>query len=483
MGRQGMYASGRTFGRERAGDLRAKINEQVAQVSKLGAAVSYEQALSIKERDERRDRFFAKLSRKASKVQEALRVEWTDQPDLKTVPVFVTREMFFYIAKFVEFAPVEATKKQVDEIFDSLDDKFGKHPERLNTQDLLKLARASALAKMVKTSSRQEVAVNSLMYRWEEGWREKNEKHVERHAMEVVYMKTAQDRARREFINVMHNTELRKIRQAHARTRRLERELNLPHTLGRRGGRGRGEASWGAVGHPTAQSHASEGFDGSRGPMLDSQQVMDLRQENDYGDDAIFVPRMTNMTLAPPERHAHDRYAASLAASLSAPVLPAAMLPATASVGGRVRTPSHAPPDPRSTSPIDWKRSVDEVLRLSTPAVPRHRQLPTAHSDVSWSAQRVASGELGLTMGTRAKRRERLAARAAAATTISSGSVATGSSVALEAIGGSISPAGRGNLRGNLAESRRVEELQDAHRRLQAPMDDWGSPGQRAAIS
>ena len=91
MPRMGMYASGRTFGNERAGDLRAKINEQVAEVSKR-SQVSYEQALRDKERDERRDRFFAKLSRKASKVQEVLRIDWTDQPELKTVPIFVTRK-------------------------------------------------------------------------------------------------------------------------------------------------------------------------------------------------------------------------------------------------------------------------------------------------------------------------------------------------------------------------------------------------------
>ena len=29
-------------------------------------------------------------------------------------------EMFHFISRFVEFAPVEATKKQVDEIFNSL---------------------------------------------------------------------------------------------------------------------------------------------------------------------------------------------------------------------------------------------------------------------------------------------------------------------------------------------------------------------------
>lgn len=153
MPRMGMYASGRTFGKERAGDLRAKINEQVSEVSKR-SGVSMEQALRDKERDERRDRFFAKLSRKTTNVQEVLRIDWTDKPELKTLPVFVTRkhlahrscpaaqprkryneetllalgftvgplsgEMFHFIARFVEFAPVEATKKQVDEIFDSL---------------------------------------------------------------------------------------------------------------------------------------------------------------------------------------------------------------------------------------------------------------------------------------------------------------------------------------------------------------------------
>jgi hypothetical protein len=93
MPRMGMYASGRTFGNERAGDLRAKINEQVAEVSKR-SGVSMEQALRDKERDERRDRFFAKLSRKATKVQEMLRIDWTDKPELKTLPVFVTRTHF-----------------------------------------------------------------------------------------------------------------------------------------------------------------------------------------------------------------------------------------------------------------------------------------------------------------------------------------------------------------------------------------------------
>ena len=56
------------------------------------------------------------------------------------------------------------------------DDKFGKHPERLNTKDLLKTARASALAKMVKRTTREEVVVNRLMYEWEERWRQKNDR-------------------------------------------------------------------------------------------------------------------------------------------------------------------------------------------------------------------------------------------------------------------------------------------------------------------
>ena len=183
-----MYARGRTFGKQHS--LRGKINEQVAEVSKMG--VSMEQALALKQLEERRQRFFALLSRNASKVTEVLRTEWSEEPEKKTVPTYATREMFHLICKLIEFAPSQATKAQVDEIFDSLDNKFGKHPERLVYAELTKRARSEALANMAAMkSSREEVVVNPLMYEWEERWRKKNEKHVEAHAREIIMMKAS----------------------------------------------------------------------------------------------------------------------------------------------------------------------------------------------------------------------------------------------------------------------------------------------------
>lgn len=210
-------------------------------------------------------------------------------------------------------------------------------------------------------------------------------------------MRAAEDTARRQLINVQHNTELRKIRQAHARTRRLEQELNLPHAFDASRG-----VVWGVVSGKKgrgggASSAATLQASASRGD-LGSQRVMDLRDEHDYGNDTIFVPHMTNMTLKPPSRQEHNRLAASLATSFSAPIIPAAMLPSSSDVVGRVRTPSHAPPDPRVATP-GWELDFTAVQRLTTPKVPKHRQLPTAHSDVSWSASRVENGDLRLTMG------------------------------------------------------------------------------------